>query len=141
MTRFAFRTLSGVALLALATCNQPPPNAGRPTEQGQSMARMLANVDTIRAYTTGSANQSDAEAAATELVAWSGRLPELFPPAVTKSYVDLTPAMVQSGSQTIRRWGEQLQATIASGNQAAAHQALAALDVDGCGTCHRHSYH
>ena len=77
-----FRPLR-LALLALATgCGpQKPPNAGQPTPQAESMARMLADVDRLRAYGRGDATQPEAEAASSELAAWSSRMAELFPPA------------------------------------------------------------
>ena len=69
-------------LLATAGCSQmgAPQHAGQPTEQGKSMAAMLADVNLILAFTYGSGDQRTAEAAATDLVAWSNRMAELFPP-------------------------------------------------------------
>ena len=63
---------------------QTESHAGLPTEQGKSMARMLAAVQTLRVYVQGNTDRLQAEQASTELVAWSGRMGELFPPGVRR---------------------------------------------------------
>jgi hypothetical protein len=53
---------------------------GQPTVQGQSMQYMLADVDQVRAFVYGSSIQVDAEKVAIDLLSWSRRMAELFPP-------------------------------------------------------------
>ena len=98
----------GVVLLLLAGCKPPEPQCGQPTMQGQSMQRMLATVNTIGAFSRGETSQAVAEQAATELVNWSGRMGELFPPNEAAQYVDLTPEMARSAPATMLRTSERL---------------------------------
>lgn len=130
----------GVVLLLLAGCKPPEPHAGQPTMQGQSMQRMLATVNTIGAFSRGETSQAVAEQAATELVTWSGRMGELFPPNEAAQYVDLTPEMARNAPATMLRTSERLLQVVRTGDRQAAGQQLAATERDGCGSCHRRPY-
>ena len=131
------------ALLALATgCGpQKPPNAGQPTPQAESMARMLADVDRLRAYGRGDATQLEAEAASSELAAWSSRMAELFPPEeAAHLYVDMTPEMAREAPTAMSATIGPLSAAVRSGNRAKVAVALDLTEQQGCGACHRRSY-
>lgn len=129
------------AMLLVAGCNKPAPNAGQETIQGQSMARMLATVDTIRDYTQGKTTLAAANQAATELLSWSDRLGELFPPEVAPSqYVDLTPEMARNAPLIMHEQAASLAAAVASGSVGSATAALASTEKNGCGFCHLTPY-
>jgi hypothetical protein len=134
--------LTGATLLSLASCATPPaPSAGQKTIQGQSMARMLVTVDTIRAYTRGQATAAQANQAATELVSWSDRIGELFPPDKAPTlYVDMTPEMARGAPVAMHNTTSNLLAAVQSGSVPATTTALDRTEQDGCGFCHRAPY-
>lgn len=130
----------GIALLALAGCNAPPPHAGQQTMQGQSMARMLATVEALRAYARGEGGQPEAQNAAAELVAWSGRMGELFPPGEAARYVDMSPEMARAAPTAMLDTSRRLFDAVRTGNRQAAGSQLARTERDGCGACHLRPY-
>lgn len=132
-----------VALLALvAACGpQKPPNSGQPTPQAESMARMLADVDRLRAYGRGDATQPEAEAASSELASWSSRMAALFPPEeAARLYVDMTPDMAREAPAAMMATIGPLSAAARSGNRAKVAAAVDQTEQQGCGACHRQSY-
>ena len=127
------------AQLVVAGCSQmgAPSHAGQPTEQGKSMEAMLADVNQIRAFTYGSGDQRTAEAAASDLVAWSNRLAELFPPGqASQDYVDMSPERARNAPLAVQRAANQLLATVHDGNRALVGGRLEQLEQNGCGACH-----
>jgi Cytochrome C' len=129
----------GAALPLLAACTETnAPHAGQPTPQAQSMQLMLAAVEQIRAYVYGGdITRGDAEKAATDLVSWSGRMAELFPPGqASTDYVDMEPARVSGAPEAMTRAAQQLLATVRTGNRAAVGDQLTRTERDGCGFCH-----
>jgi hypothetical protein len=135
------RLLCASCLLLVASCGDQHPSAGQPTEQARSMERVLADIETVRAFVGGTASQSDALAAAKELTAWSARMRELFPPKqVMQLYVDLPPEMAEAAPEAMRRTSTQLALAVATGRIPEVKQALATTETDGCGACHRHGY-
>ena len=130
----------GAALPFLVSCTETstPPHAGQPTPQGQSMQLMLADIEQIRAYVYGgSISRADAEKAAINLVSWSGRMAELFPPGqASTEYVDMEPARVSGAPEAMMRTAQQLLATVRTGTRAAVGDQLTRTERDGCGFCH-----
>jgi hypothetical protein len=130
-----------IVLPFLANCESQTPHAGQPTPQAQSMQRMRADVDTIHAFAQGSSAQSDAESAANDLVAWSGRIGELFPPSeAPHQYVDMTPEMAAGAPAALRGASEPLLAAVKTGDRQATGEQLARTEHDGCGYCHLTPY-
>jgi hypothetical protein len=102
---------------------------------------MRADVNTIRAFVHGSVAKPAAQNAATDLVAWSGRIGELFPPdEAPKQYADMTPAMANGAPAAMRGATEPLLAAVKSGSPEAAGEQLARTEHDGCGYCHLQPY-
>ena len=140
----------GTALLvcavlpALSSCGQTgaAPHAGQPTIQGQSMQLMLADIDQIRAFVYGgNSTQADAEKAAVDLVSWSHRMGELFPPGqASADYVDMDPARVQDAPEAMASTAERLLAMVRTGKRPAIGDQLARTEKDGCGFCHLSGY-
>src|SRR5689334_19607584 len=127
------------ALPLLGSCAgmNTPPHAGQPTVQGQSMQQMLADVTVIRSYVYGGSSQNEAEQAATDLVSWSQRMAELFPPGqASKDYVDMSPQRAGNAPAAMQRASEQLLSVVRTGNRAAIGTQLAQTERDGCGACH-----
>jgi Cytochrome C' len=127
------------AQLLVAGCGQMggPPHAGQPTEQARSMQQMLADVQQIRAFVYGSGDRGDAERAANDLVSWSGRMAELFPPGLASTdYVDMSPERVNRAPAAMRGTTERLLAAVGIGSRATIAERLAQVEQDGCGTCH-----
>lgn len=126
------------AVPLLGSCAPSAPHAGQPTLQGQSMANMLADVVAVRTFVYGGGSQADADKAATDLVSWSHRMTELFPPAeATKDYVDMGPERLSVAPAAMIRASEALQAAVRTGNRTAIGTQLAVTEHDGCGACHR----
>ena len=134
------RTLAIYAgLLMVGSCGNlgAPPHAGQPTVQAQSMASMLADVDQIRQFVYGGGSQTSAQSAADDLVSWSARMGELFPPGqATTDYVDMSPQRVRDAPGAMSRTAESLRAVVRTGNRPAIGDQLARTEKDGCGTCH-----
>jgi cytochrome c556 len=121
----------------LGSCGGTPPHAGQPTVQGQSMQRMLADVVAIRSYVYGGSGQADAYQAATDLVSWSQRMAELFPPGqASQDYVDMSPQRAGNAPAAMQRASERLLSVVRTGNRAAVGTQLAQTEHDGCGACH-----
>jgi hypothetical protein len=132
-----FALLACVALPLLASCNPPPPHAGQPTLQGQSMQQMLADIHEVRAFVYGGSSQDNAEKAANDLTAWSKRLTELFPPGqATTDYVDMSPARLAAAPAAMTRSAQQLLAAVRTGNRQAIGDQLGHTEREGCGACH-----
>ena len=125
-------------LLVLGSCaGNPAPHAGQPTVQGQSMAAMLSDVDQIRGFVYGSGSQSDAEQAAVDLVSWSQRMAELFPPGqASTDYVDMSPARVKGAPAAMEQSARALLSAVRTGKRPAIGDQLAQTERDGCGFCH-----
>jgi hypothetical protein len=104
------------------------------------MKRMLATVQTLRAYVRGQASQGDADQAATELVQWSNRMGELFPPEVSAQYADISPQMARQAPEAMSRTAGALLNVVQTGTRRAAGDQLARTERDGCGFCHRHGF-
>ncbi len=101
------------------------------------MEAMLADVNQIRSFTYGSGDQAQAEAAANDLVAWSSRMAELFPPGqASQDYVDMSPERARSAPIAMQNTANALLAAVRTGNRAAVGGRLAQVEQDGCGTCH-----
>lgn len=125
------------ALPLLGSCAGTPPHAGQPTAQGQSMQQMLADVNVVRSYVYGGTSQGDAERAATDLVSWSQRMAELFPPGqASKEYVDMSPQRAGKAPAAMQQAAGQLLSVVRTGSRAAVGTQLAQTERDGCGTCH-----
>ncbi len=131
---------SAALLAGLAGCTSPAssPHSGQPTVQGQSMQLMLADIERIRAFVYGgSASKSDAEKAAVDLVSWSRRMGELFPPGqASTEYVDMDPGRVGRAPEEMTRSAERLLATVRTGKRPAIGDQLTRTETDGCGVCH-----
>ena len=139
-TRIAF--LICVVLPLLGSCAPTAPHAGQPTDQGQSMEKMLSDVLAIRTFVYGSGNQSDAEKSATDLVSWSHRIAELFPPGqASTDYVDMRPDRVATASAAMIRNAELLLAAVQTGDRPAIGTQLSRTEHDGCGACHLSGSH
>src|SRR5262249_1802031 len=98
--RFGYLVLA--VPLVLGGCAAPEAPISRETGQGESMQRMAADVNLIRAFVYGG-SRADARGAADDLVAWSKRIPELFPPGTSTEYVDMSPARVRNANVAMVR--------------------------------------
>ena len=126
--------------VTLAACGQigGPKSVGQPTAQAQAMQQMLAAVNTIRAYTYGSGDKASAQAAADDLVGWSGQMAALFPPGQSSvDYVDMSPERASGAPAAMMRTASALQEAVARSDRGVVGQRLAAVEKDGCGFCHR----
>jgi hypothetical protein len=115
-----------------------------PTIQGQSMQMMLTDVERVRAYVygDGSTTRNDAETAATDLVSWSRRMGELFPPGqASTEYVDMDQARVRGAPEAMTSTAERLLTAVRTGNRAAIGDQLRTTERDGCGFCHLSGTH
>jgi hypothetical protein len=128
------------ALLLLAACAERAPHAGQPTPQAQSMQRMLADVQMLRAFAHGQADHGAANAAVDDLLRQSDLITPLFPPETAAQYVDLTPETARGGTAAMRAVVEPLQVAVRGGDQTRAGMLLAQVERDGCGYCHQHGY-
>ena len=127
--------LAGLALLA--GCQEAPP---LPTPQAQSMQRMLADVQTLRAYVHNQASPAVAATAADELVSWADRIGMLFPPETAAQYVDMTPDIARLAPPVLRETATDLALAVHADSPAATAPRLARLEHDGCGVCHRNGW-
>jgi hypothetical protein len=101
------------------------------------MQQMLANLDQVRAFVYGSSSQGEADKAARDLVSWSRRIPELFPPGqASTDYVDMSPERVRGAPAAMNRTTERLLAAVQTGSRPATGDRLAEVEHDGCGFCH-----
>ncbi|HEY7577450.1 MAG TPA: cytochrome c [Acetobacteraceae bacterium] len=132
------------ALLPVGSCGDigPAPHAGQPTVQAQSMQHMLADVDQIRGFVYGGGSQLAAQEAAEDLVSWSARMGELFPPGqASTDYVDMSPQRVRGAPAAMAETAESLRAAVRTGNRAAIGDRLARTEREGCGFCHLSGTH
>ena len=126
----------------IGSCAPTAPHAGQPTVQGQSMEHMLSDVLAIRTFVYGSGNQSDAEKSAADLVSWSQRITELFPPGqASTDYVDMRPERVANASAAMTRNAQLLLTAVQSGDRQAIGTQLSRTEHDGCGACHLSGSH
>jgi hypothetical protein len=101
------------------------------------MERMLADVNQLRSYVYGSGSRADADRAAEELVSWSQRMSELFPPGTASvDYVDMSPERARGAAEAMVRTSERLLAAVRSANRPAIGDQLAQTEREGCGACH-----
>ena len=129
------------AVPIVGSCAEEAPHAGQPTPQAQSMRIMRADVDTIRAFAQGGTPAFEAEKAAKDLVAWSGKIGDLFPPdEAPKQYLYMSSAMASGAPAALRGTTEPLLATVKTGDRAATSEQLARTQHDGCGYCHLQPY-
>jgi len=113
----------------------------QPTVQGESMQRMANDMNAIRAFVYGG-NRADARAAAVDLVGWSKRMPDLFPPSeANNDYVDMSATRVRGAYVTMTREAEKLAAIVSAGSPTAVGDQLVAAERNGCGACHRSATH
>jgi hypothetical protein len=120
-------------LVGCATTGVPP----QPTPQAQAMQHMLADINQVRSYVYGGASQADAAQAADELLAWSRRLAELFPPGqASTNYVDMSPERASGAPAAMIHNADLLLAAVRSGNRATSGDQLARTEREGCGFCH-----
>jgi len=136
----AISTVLLAPLGLVAGCGQigGPKSAGQPTAQAQAMQQMLADVNQIRTYSYGSGDQASAQAAADDLVGWSGQIATLFPPGqASVDYVDMSPSRAAGAPGAMNRTAVALQESIRSGNRTLVTQKLAQTEQNGCGFCHR----
>src|SRR5271165_4221004 len=126
-----------LALLAGCAESKAPPHTVAATPQAQAMQRMLADVDQLRAYASGSGDHAAASGAANDLLAWSGRISELFPPGqASRDYLDMSPQRVRAAPEAMMRNAQSLVDVVKSGDRAAAGEQLARMEKSGCGACH-----
>jgi hypothetical protein len=142
--RLLLAVLACMILPSLGGCGGigGPSHVGQPTTQGRSMSLMLADIDQIRAFVYGSGDLNAASTAATDLVSWSGRMAELFPPGESSAdYVDMSPDRVGGAAAVMTRTAESLLMAVRTGNRVAIGAKLTETERDGCGTCHRSGLH
>jgi hypothetical protein len=106
------------------------------------MQYMLADVQQIRSFVYGSGTQREADDAATDLVSWSKRMAELFPPGqASTDYVDMSPERVRGAPAAMTRSAEQLLTMVRTGRRPAIGDQLAQTEREGCGHCHLSATH
>ena len=111
--------------------------AGALTAQGQSMQHMLEDVNQLRTYVYGTGTREQATGAAADLLAWSRRMGELFPPGVASNeYVDMSPQRASGAPAAMTGAAERLLAEVRSGTRPQIGDQLARTERDGCGFCH-----
>ena len=138
MMRGGVLTYVMLAFLSSCTGMQPSDHKAQPTIQGQSMQHMLADLNQIRAFVYGSSDQNSAEAAATDLVAWSKRMAELFPPGqASVEYVDMSDQRVRAAPVAMQNTADLLLGAVRTGRRPIIGDRLAQTETDGCGVCHR----
>jgi hypothetical protein len=80
------------------------------------MQYMLADVDQVRAFVYGSSIQVDAEKVAIDLLSWSRRMAELFPPGqASTDYADMSVERVRGAPEAMSRSAEILLTTVRTG--------------------------
>lgn len=127
------------AYIPLSGCGQmnQAPNAGQQSVQAQSMEHMLTDVNQIRAFVYGSGNQAETTNAAKDLVSWSNRMAELFPPGqASTDYVDMSPERVRGAPEAMKKTTNLLLAAVQTGNRTEIRDQLTRTERDGCGFCH-----
>jgi cytochrome c' len=132
------------ALLLVGSCGNmgAPPHAGQPTVQAQSMQSMLIDINQMREFVYGGGSQSAAQTAADDLVSWSARMGELFPPGqATTDYVDMSPQRVRDAPGAMSQTAGSLRAAVRTGNRAVIGDQLARTEKNGCGVCHLSNTH
>ena len=77
------------------------------------------------------------EESARNLLSWSKRIGELFPPGqASADYVDMSSELVRSAPVAMNQSAEALLATVRTGNGPAIGDQLAQTVRVGCGACH-----
>jgi hypothetical protein len=106
------------------------------------MQLMLADINQIRSYVYGDGTRSDAESAANDLVSWSNRMAELFPPGqASVDYVDMSSERARNAPAAMSKAAGSLLSAVRTGNRAAIGDQLARTERDGCGFCHLSGSH
>ncbi len=101
------------------------------------MQHMLAEINQIRTFAYGSGNQHEAETAAVDLVSWSGRMAELFPPGqASVDYVDMSPERARGAPAAMSNSANLLLESVRTGSRPAITAQLAQTERNGCGYCH-----
>jgi len=101
------------------------------------MQLMLADINQIRGFVYGSGDQTEAEHAASDLVSWSDRMAELFPPGqASTDYVDMSSERARGAPAAMRRTAGLLLNAVRTGSRSATGDQLALVERDGCGFCH-----
>jgi hypothetical protein len=101
------------------------------------MQHMLGDVDQIREFVYGGGSQPAAQQAADDLVSWSARISELFPPGqASADYVDMSPERVRGAPAAMTQAADSLRAAVRTGNRAVIGDQLARTERGGCGFCH-----
>jgi hypothetical protein len=135
--RTALPILAMLPLLGSCGYTGPSSAARQPTPQGTAMQHMLADINQIRGFLYGSGSQGGATNAALDLVSWSKRMPELFPPELaSQEYVDMSPERARAASEAMNTNAAGLLAAVQSGNRATIGDRLAETEHNGCGACH-----
>ena len=127
------------AVLFIGSCGGvgSPSHVGQPTIQGQSMQLMLADINQLRGFVYGSGTQSEAESAANDLVSWSDRMAELFPPGQSSvDYVDMSSERARNAPAAMARTARLLLTAVRTGRRSAIGDQLRLTERDGCGFCH-----
>ena len=139
MSTRATRASWAVLAILAAGCaeSRQDPNIGAPTPQAQAMRRMLADVNELRGWVYGSGDQATASRAANDLLVWSARMPELFPPAqASRDYLDMSPARAAAAPAAMTEAARSLAAAVDASDRPAAGVELARTEKSGCGSCH-----
>jgi hypothetical protein len=106
------------------------------------MQLMLADIDQLRGFVYGNGTQAEAENAANDLVSWSNRMGELFPPGqASVDYVDMSSERARNAPAAMSRTAGSLLRTVRTGNRSAIGDQLALTERDGCGYCHLSGSH
>ncbi|MGE0417036.1 MAG: hypothetical protein AB7O80_09545 [Acetobacteraceae bacterium] len=133
--------LMAASLLLLTTCAPQPEQATKATPQGESMQHMLVAIETVRNYVRNTTTQAEAEAATADLLTWSNRMAELFPPATaSKLYVDMTAEMAKEAPGVMVASATALRSAVSTGRLPIVAMQLERTEKDGCGFCHRRPY-
>lgn len=103
---------------------------------------MLKDVEQIRGFVYGGGTQGDADTAATDLVSWSRRMADLFPPGQsTQDYVDMSPERVSNAPVAMTRTAEALLTAVRTGNRQKVGDQITRTEQAGCGVCHLSTTH
>ena len=117
--------------------NMKASSVAQSTPQAQSMESMLSDVDQVRAFVYGSGTRSQADQAAADLLSWSQRMAELFPPGqASVDYVDMSSERARAAPPAMTRTAEVLLSAVRIADRATIGDRLARLEREGCGACH-----
>lgn len=101
------------------------------------MQMMLADINQLRGFVYGDGSLVEADKAAVDLVHWSQRMSELFPPGQAyNDYVDMSPSRASAAPAAMIGTSQRLLAAVRTGKRPAIGDQLALTERDGCGFCH-----